>query len=186
MTKFPWFCVFKLWVGSFPSTAPLTQHCSCLGRLWAESWAKKLPEQQRLGNMMQRKPSSSGQSPARSSYSQCSVTGHLCCALLSCPALQRLLLWYRAWCDSLEPVLGQGAECCSRRALQGCHSCEHRATWAALHLSHGARLSTHLNGPHPHFSASHIPNETPAFLPVQNTPIIVFFITPVFLGVGER
>lgn len=53
---------------------------------------------------------------------------------------------------------------------------KHRATWAALHLSHGARLSTSVPtwmAPHSHFSASHIPNETPAFLPAQSAPTII-------------
>lgn len=65
----------------------------------------------------------------------------------------------------------------------------HGATWAALHLSYGARLSTSVPARKvlTHTSVPAIPNKSPAFLPVQNAPTIIhtFHHTSVSCGAVE-
>lgn len=119
-TELLWFSISKCWMVSFPPAAPLTQHRSALERPWARVLGKKvISKTQGLWTMTQRQPSSSGRDSARIWYTQrrarpepnslpSALGWHLCRASLGSPALGRLLLWCRAWCDSLEPV---GAGC---------------------------------------------------------------------------
>lgn len=121
---------------------------------------------------------------------QCCGTGHLCCALLSSPALGRTLLWGRAWHDSWEPV-GVGCWAPQQKSPLGTRAVsQHRVTRAALHPSHGARLSTRVpagRAHHPQFSASRPPNQAsrmPACAKCSHC-YPCFFIMPVSLTLGR-
>lgn len=115
-TELLWFSISKCWMVSFPPAAPLTQRRSALERPWARVLGKKvISTTQGLWTVTQRQPSSSGQDSARIWYTQrrarpepnslpSALGWHLCQASLGSPALGRLLLWCRAWRDSLEPV----------------------------------------------------------------------------------
>lgn len=128
--------------GVIPFNCPTNTALPSYGRSRQESWAKTLQAQQKLGSMKQRQPRSSGQNPARSSYTQYSVTGHLYHALLSCPALQGLLLWCTPWYDS-GACLRVGCWVLQQESSLGMSQLwSTEQLWAALHLSNGARLST--------------------------------------------
>lgn len=70
----------------------------------------------------------------------------------------------------------QGRKLSAAAGALRCHSYEAQSNLsssAPQPWSQAKHQRAHLDGPHSHFSASHTPKETPAFLPVQNAPTMI-------------